>query len=242
MRSAILGIRVMFLILDNIGMRVYYASLNGPRKKCSISSQLFNEKWCLNYLAPSSVEWPISHERGPKKTKQQKKQKETASCKLLSQEQRHTGRGVAGGGGCGGSAPNFSKIWNFPGKKLMTRKTVVEVKNSNNNKNNDNNNNTNDCHSQTSGYMDTSQIQACSVNRWRELVDYAPIPLNRRGGGGGVGVAEGRVCGGDLTFFKNFAVKFLPTGKSFQSIATKFPHHGCTLLSNMPRLNPRNAQ
>ena len=30
--------------------------------------------------------------------------------------------------------------------------------------------------------------------------------------------------GCDLTFFKNFAVKFLPTGKSFQSIATKFPH------------------
>ena len=51
-----------------------------------------------------------------------------------------------------------------------------------------------------------------------------------------------KVCGGDLTFFKNFAVKFLPTGKSFQSIATKFPHPGCTLLSNIPRLNPRNAE
>ena len=33
MRSAILRIRVMFLMLDNIGMRVYYAFLKGLRKK-----------------------------------------------------------------------------------------------------------------------------------------------------------------------------------------------------------------
>ena len=148
------------------------------------------------------------------------------------------GGGWVGGGG-EGSAPNFSKIWYFPGKKLMTRKTAVELKNSNNNKNNDNNNNTNDCHSQTSGYMNTCQIQACSVNRWRELVDYAPIPLNRRRGRGG-GVGEGRVCGGDLTFFKNFAVKFLPTGKSFQSIATKFPHPGLHIAVH-PKAGPKKG-
>ena len=42
-----------------------------------------------------------------------------------------------------------------------------------------------------------------------------------RGGGGGGG---GRAYGGDLTFFKNFQSNSLPTGKSFQSNATKFPH------------------
>ena len=36
MRSAILRIRVMFLILDNVKMRVYYASLKGPRKKNAV--------------------------------------------------------------------------------------------------------------------------------------------------------------------------------------------------------------
>ena len=30
--------------------------------------------------------------------------------------------------------------------------------------------------------------------------------------------------GGDFTFFKNLALNSLPTGKSFQSNLTKFPH------------------
>ena len=34
----------------------------------------------------------------------------------------------------------------------------------------------------------------------------------------------GRAWGGDLTFFKNLQSNSLPTGKSFQSNATKFPH------------------
>ena len=42
-------------------------------------------------------------------------------------------------------------------------------------------------------------------------------------GGGGRGWG-GRAWGGDLTFFKNLQSNFLPTGKSFQSNATKFPH------------------
>ena len=40
--------------------------------------------------------------------------------------------------------------------------------------------------------------------------------------GGGLGRA-GRAWGGDLTFFKNLSSDSLPTGKSFQSAATKFP-------------------
>ena len=41
-----------------------------------------------------------------------------------------------------------------------------------------------------------------------------------------------RAWGGDLTFFKNWQSNSLPTGKSFQSNATKFPNFptpGCTL-------------
>ena len=48
----------------------------------------------------------------------------------------------------------------------------------------------------------------------------APINVMPAGGGGGGGRAEG----GDLTFFKNLQSNALPTGKSFQSNVTKFPH------------------
>ena len=48
----------------------------------------------------------------------------------------------------------------------------------------------------------------------------APINVMPAGVGGG----GGRAWGGDLTFFKNLQSNSLPTGKSFQSNATKFPH------------------
>ena len=51
---------------------------------------------------------------------------------------------------------------------------------------------------------------------------YAPINVMPAGGVGGGG--GGRAWGGDLTFFKNLQSNSLPTGKSFQSNATKFPH------------------
>ena len=50
-----------------------------------------------------------------------------------------------------------------------------------------------------------------------------------------------KVCGGDLTFFKNFAVKFLPTGKSFQSIAAKFPHPGLHIAVKYPKGEPKKG-
>ena len=56
----------------------------------------------------------------------------------------------------------------------------------------------------------------------------APINVNklavRVGGGGG-----SEAWGGDFTFFKNLALNSLPTGKSFQSNVTKFPHPGLHL-------------
>ena len=39
-------------------------------------------------------------------------------------------------------------------------------------------------------------------------------------------VAGRGAWGGDLTFFKNLQSNSLPTDKSFQSNATKFPHPG----------------
>ena len=57
------------------------------------------------------------------------------------------------------------------------------------------------------------------------------------------GEGGGRAWGGDLTFFKNLQSNSLPTGKSFQSNATKFPHPGLHIaLSNIPRLDPRKTQ
>ena len=58
----------------------------------------------------------------------------------------------------------------------------------------------------------------------------APINVNKlavRVGGGGGGGSE--AWGGDFTFFKNLALNSLPTGKSFQSNVTKFPHPGLHL-------------
>ena len=65
---------------------------------------------------------------------------------------------------------------------------------------------------------------------------YAPI--NVKPGGGGRG-GEGRIWGGDLTFFKNLQSYSLPTGKSFQSIATKFPHPGLHIAVKYPKAEPK---
>ena len=52
----------------------------------------------------------------------------------------------------------------------------------------------------------------------QEWVAMGRKPAGR--GGGGVG----STWGGDLTFLKHLQSNSLPTGKSFQSNATKFPH------------------
>ena len=56
------------------------------------------------------------------------------------------------------------------------------------------------------------------------------------GGGGG-----GRAWGGDLTFFKNLQSNSLPTGKSFQSNATKFPHPGLHIAVIYPKAGPKKG-
>ena len=53
-----------------------------------------------------------------------------------------------------------------------------------------------------------------------QVLSNAPINVKPVAGGGG------RAWGGDLTFFKNLQSNSLPTDKSFQSNATKFPHPG----------------
>ena len=56
--------------------------------------------------------------------------------------------------------------------------------------------------------------------------------LSQRGGG--------RAWGGDLTFFKNLPSNSLPTGKSFQSIATKFPYPGLHIAVH-PKAGPKKG-
>ena len=63
-----------------------------------------------------------------------------------------------------------------------------------------------------------------------------PINVKPVGGGGGLG----RAWGGDLTFFKNLSSNSLPMGKSFQSIATKFPHPGLHIAVH-PKAGPKKG-
>ena len=57
----------------------------------------------------------------------------------------------------------------------------------------------------------------------------------KTGGGGG-----GKAWGRDLTFFKNLQSNSLPTGKSFQSNATKFPHPRLHIAVN-PKAEPKKG-
>ena len=58
------------------------------------------------------------------------------------------------------------------------------------------------------------------------------------GGGGGGG---GRAKGGDLTFIKKFQSNSLPTGKAFQSNATKFPYPRLHIAVN-PKAGPKKGR
>ena len=68
---------------------------------------------------------------------------------------------------------------------------------------------------QTEGVSGTSQSYLSFRASQNSLLFMHLSMLSLRGG---------RAWGGDLTFFKNLPSNSLPTGKSFQSIATKFPH------------------
>ena len=54
------------------------------------------------------------------------------------------------------------------------------------------------------------------------------------------GVGGGRAWGWDQTFLENLPSNSLPTGKSFQSIATKFPHPGLHIAVH-PKAGPKKG-
>ena len=66
----------------------------------------------------------------------------------------------------------------------------------------------------------------------------APINVKLAGGEGREG--GGRAWGGDLTFSKNLSSNSLSTGKSFQSVATKFPHPGLHIAVH-PKAGPKKG-
>ena len=57
-------------------------------------------------------------------------------------------------------------------------------------------------------------------------------------GGGGWWVGE---AGHGLTFFKNLQSNSLPTGKSFQSNASRFPHPGLHIAVKYPKAGPKKG-
>ena len=62
---------------------------------------------------------------------------------------------------------------------------------------------------------------------------------------GGQGGGGGRGCiawGGDLTFCKNLPSNSLPTGKSLQSNATKFPHPRLYIATKYPNAEPKKGK
>ena len=58
--------------------------------------------------------------------------------------------------------------------------------------------------------------------------------MQGRGGGG-------REWGGDVTFSQNLSSNSLPTGKSFQSNATKFPLPGLHIAIKYPEAEPKKG-
>ena len=82
------------------------------------------------------------------------------------------------------------------------------------------------------------------------VFDHALCTYQCNAGGGGEGEARhgvpagggggGTAWGGDLTFFKNLQSNSLPTGKSFQSNATKFPHPRLHIAVN-PKAEPKKG-
>ena len=75
---------------------------------------------------------------------------------------------------------------------------------------------------------------------WGLRIDWASL-IVKSNAAVNVKLAWGRrAWGGDLTFFKNLLSNSLPTGKSIQSIATKFPHPGLHIAVN-PKAEPKKG-
>ena len=67
------------------------------------------------------------------------------------------------------------------------------------------------------------------------LMQLSMLSQRTGGGGGGGGGWGSRAWGGDLTCLKNLPSNSLPTAKSFQSNATKFPHPGLHIAVKYPK-------
>ena len=77
----------------------------------------------------------------------------------------------------------------------------------------------------------------CSTTSTPLIITYstnAPINVMPARGGGG------RAWGGDLPVFRNLQSNSLPTGKSVQSNATKFPHPGLHIAVS-PKAEPKKG-
>ena len=177
-------------------------------------------------LLSTIVRWMAHLAR--KRTKKKTNKKKERDCIVQATESRP--RVYGPGMGDEGSAPNFSKIWNFPEKQgnSSSGKKIIIIKN---------NNNTNDCHSQTSGYMAYVKSR-CVV--WTDDGNLSLMHLSmlsRREAEGG-----GRVWGVIWHFSKILQSNSCSRANHSSQLQPNFPTPGCTLLSNIPRLNPRKAK
>ena len=72
------------------------------------------------------------------------------------------------------------------------------------------------------------------VSQGTRTLYYAPINVKLAGGGG-------RAWGGDLTFLKKLQSNSLPTGKSFQPNAAKFPQPGLHIAVKYPKAGAKKG-
>ena len=78
----------------------------------------------------------------------------------------------------------------------------------------------------------SSSFAVCGLFSCKSRIMHLSM-LSWRGGG--------RAWDGDLTFLKNLPSNSLPTGKSFQSNATKFPHPGLHIAVKYPKAGPNKG-
>ena len=85
----------------------------------------------------------------------------------------------------------------------------------------------------TTSNLTNPSLTCQKVNLFPVLLEQMVALAGSRGGG--------RAWGGDLTFLKNLQSNSLPTGKSFQSNATKFPHPGLHIAVIYPKAGPKKG-
>ena len=165
-------------------------------------------------LLSTIVRWMAHLAR--KRTKKKTNKKKERDCIVQATESRP--RVYGPGMGDEGSAPNFSKIWNFPEKQgnSSSGKKIIIIKN---------NNNTNDCHSQTSGYMAYVKSRCVVWTDDGNLSIMHRSMLSRWGGGG-------RGAGGAGYWVGIW---------HFSKICRRIPAHGQIIPVNCYQISPPRA-